>query len=265
MSDEAGAAEYLTPEMQARLEIDRQLRATGWVVQDHKGMNLVAGLGVAVREFPLKKGHGRVDYLLYIAGDAVGVLEAKKVGQTLTGVETQSGRYAEGLPESVPAAHRPLPFVYESTGVETRFTSLLDPTPRSREVHTFHRPAHLEELLRQHALFKRGEGPGTFRRGLGTMPPVDRTGLRDAQFEAIGAIEDSLARNKPRALVQMATGAGKTYAAASLTYRLLKFGGANRILFLVDRGNRVFEVNRAGMVSACPTVTYGSCLGCCGP
>ncbi|TQF01323.1 DEAD/DEAH box helicase [Kitasatospora acidiphila] len=237
MSDEVGAAEYLTPEERARLEIDKQLRACGWEVQDHKAINLSAGLGVAVREFPLKKGYGRADYLLYVDRKVVGVLEAKREGQTLTGVEPQSGRYADGLPDSVPAVRRPLPFVYESTGIETRFTSLLDPKPRSREVHTFHRPEHLLELLRQNELFTRGEGPGTFRRGLGSMPPVNPKGLRLAQYEAIGQIEESLAQDKPRALVQMATGSGKTYAAASLSYRLLKFGGAKRILFLVDRGN----------------------------
>ncbi|MEV4919440.1 DEAD/DEAH box helicase family protein [Streptomyces tirandamycinicus] len=237
MPDKVGAEEYLMPEARARLEIDRQLRSIGWAVQDHKCMNLAASLGVAVREFPLEKGSGWVDYLLYVDGDAVGVLEAKKVGQTLTGVETQSGRYAAGLPESVPTVRKPLPFAYESTGIETRFTCLLDPIPRSREIHTFHRPAHLKELLRQQELFDHGEGRGTFRRGLGAMPPIDLKGLRRAQFQAITNIEDSLAHDRPRTLVQMTTGAGKTYAAASLAYRLLKFGGARRILFLVDRGN----------------------------
>ncbi|WP_444663406.1 type I restriction endonuclease subunit R [Cellulomonas sp. CW35] len=235
--DDASGSEYLTPEMRARVEIDSQLRAAGWAVQDHKAMNIAAATGVAVREFPLVLGAGRVDYLLYVDRKAVGVLEAKKVGQTLTGVETQSGRYADGLPQDVPAVARPLPFAYESTGVETRFTSLLDPKARSREVHTFHRPEHLRDLLAAEALYQRGEGPGVLRRALRSMPPVDPKGLRQAQFDAITGVEKSLELDRPRALVQMATGAGKTYMAASEVYRLLKFGGARRVLFLVDRGN----------------------------
>jgi type I restriction enzyme R subunit len=236
---EGAGEEYLKPEQRARVEIDRQLRDAGWAVQDHKSMALGASPGVAVREFPLVKGAGYVDYLLYVDGNAVGVLEAKKVGATLTGVETQSGRYADGLPLSVPAYRRPLPFAYESTGVETRFTNLLDPKPRSREVHTFHRPEHLLRLIDAHVHFEAtpAVGPGTFRRGLQTMPPLTNKGLRDAQFDAITAVEKSLAEDKLRALIQMATGAGKTYTAASLAYRLLTFGGAKRVLFLVDRGN----------------------------
>jgi len=54
---------------------------------------------------------------------AAGVIEAKKQGVTLSGVETQSAKYTAGLPESLPAWSRPLPFFYQSTGVETRFTS----------------------------------------------------------------------------------------------------------------------------------------------
>lgn len=236
---EGAGDEYLKPEARARVEIDRQLREAGWAVQDHKSMALGASFGVAVREFPLVKGAGFVDYLLYVDGNAVGVIEAKKVGATLIGVETQSGRYADGLPPAVPAYRRPLPFAYESTGVVTRFTSLLDPKPRSREVHTFHRPEHLLRLIDAHARFETppSTGPGTFRRGLQSMPELTRKGLRDAQFDAITAVEQSLAQDKLRALIQMATGAGKTYTAASLTYRLLKFGGADRVLFLVDRGN----------------------------
>jgi len=128
------------PEDAARQRIDDALALAGWVVQDAKAVNIHAARGVAIREFLLKPDHGSADYLLYVGGDAVGVVEAKKEGETLTGVEVQSEKYSVGLPDYVPAPLQPLPFLYQSTGTETRFTSLLDPKPRSREVFSFHRP-----------------------------------------------------------------------------------------------------------------------------
>jgi type I restriction enzyme, R subunit len=132
---------YLTPEAQARVRIDEMLAAAGWVVQNYAAANLSAACGVAVREFVLAPGHGRADYLLFVDGDAVGALEAKKEGETLTGVAWQTAKYVDGIPDDVPAAlEGALPFVYQSTGTETRFTNTLDPEPTSREVFWFHRP-----------------------------------------------------------------------------------------------------------------------------
>ncbi len=133
----------MTPEQKARQKINRQLDQCGWLVQDYRNLDLSAGAGVAVREFPLSTGHS--DYLLYVNRRALGVIEAKPEGHTLTGVETQSAKYTDGLPRNLPHYRLPLPFAYESTGVVTQFTNGLDPFPRSREVFTFHRP---EELLR---------------------------------------------------------------------------------------------------------------------
>ncbi len=121
---------YLGPEARARVVIDEQLAAAGWVVQQYSDVDLGAARGIAVREFPLASGHGVVDYLLYVDGEACAVLEAKKEGNSLTGVETQSAKYSQGLPAGVPAVQRPLPFAYESTGAETRFTNRFDPVPR---------------------------------------------------------------------------------------------------------------------------------------
>ena len=132
-----------TPEAEARKIIDAKLASAGWIVQDFRAINLTAGPGVAVREFPLKAGHGEADYLLYADAKAIGVVEAKPIGHTLTGVEPQSAKYSEGLPDNLPAYARPLPFAYESTGKETRFTNNLDPDPRSRDVFHFHRPETL--------------------------------------------------------------------------------------------------------------------------
>ncbi|MBW8875330.1 MAG: type I restriction endonuclease subunit R [Acidobacteria bacterium] len=110
------------PEAAAREAIDAALIAAGWAVQDASAVNLHAGRGVAIRELPLKSGHGSADYLLYVDRRAAGVVEAKKAGATLTGVEPQTGKYSTGMPDHLPRASDPLPFLYQSTGVETRFT-----------------------------------------------------------------------------------------------------------------------------------------------
>lgn len=120
------------PEQEARKAVDRLLEQAGWEVSDPREANIHAARGVAIREFPLKSGHGFADYLLYVDGKAVGVIEAKKEGTTLTGVETQSAKYTQGLPDGLPRRGNPLSFSYESTGSETRFTNGLDPEPRSR-------------------------------------------------------------------------------------------------------------------------------------
>jgi type I restriction enzyme, R subunit len=115
----------ITPEDRARENIDKLLTGAGWMVQDKRSTNLSAGRGVAVREFPLKSGHGEADYLLFVDGAPLGVVEAKKEGDTLTGVELQTTKYSEGVPDNLTTPRRPLPFQYQSTGVETRFTNLL--------------------------------------------------------------------------------------------------------------------------------------------
>lgn len=238
----------MTPEQQARKEIDGLLAQAGWHVCDYKAANIHAARGVAIREFPLVPGHGDADYLLYIDGKAAGVVEAKKQGATLTGVERQSEKYTKGLPTSLPAWSRPLPFAYESTGIETRFTNGFDPQPRSRNVFAFHRPEMLAEWLKATPGQVRDAGAPeyldrgpTFLARMQNMPPlITEWGdhkFWPAQIIAIQNLEKSLAANKPRALIQMATGSGKTFTAISFIYRLIKFAGARRVLFLVDRGN----------------------------
>jgi type I restriction enzyme R subunit len=231
-----------TPEDRAREAIDAALRAAGWDVQDANAVNLHAGRGVAIREFRLKTGHGSADYLLYVDRKAAGVVEAKKIGDTLTGVEPQTGKYSTGMPAHLPRACDPLPFLYQSTGVETRFTNLLDPDPRSRNVMGFHRPEELAaELEADPAPYPKGHllhgKPSSLRSRLQFLPPLDAPRLWDVQRRAIENLERALQANRPRALIQMATGSGKTSTAISAAYRLIKFGGARRILFLVDRAN----------------------------
>lgn len=216
-----------TPEQRARREIDSDLTAAGWIVQDRVDLDLTAGPGIAVREFPMKAGFGFADYLLYIDRKAAGAVEAKSEG-TLTGVEAQSAKYAAGLPDNLPALHRPLPFLFESNESVTFFTNGLDPTPRSRQVFNFPRPETLAEWAAQKA---------QLRAQLKKMPPLDEARLWTVQARAIRNLEQSFGRADPRALIQMATGSGKTFTAVNVAYRLLKFANAKRILFLVDRGN----------------------------
>jgi type I restriction enzyme R subunit len=236
------------PEAEARQQIDRLLEQAGWQVQDAGAAHIHAACGVAIREFSLP-GFGFADYLLYIDGRAAGVIEAKKVGTTLTGVEVQSTRYTQGLPFGLPRWHNPLPFCYESTGVETRFTNGLDPEPRSRNVFAFHRPENLAKWL-DAALASDGVAsdlggaslaaetlPQTFLARMQKMPELKIEGLWPAQITAIANLEGSLKKNRPRSLIQMATGSGKTFTSISAIYRLIKFGGARRVLFLVDRAN----------------------------
>jgi type I restriction enzyme R subunit len=197
-------------------------------------VNLAASQGVAVREFILKPPHGRVDYLLFVDRKPVGIIEAKPEGTTLTGVEEQSAKYSAGLPDNLVAPIRPMPFAYESTGIETRFTNTADPYPRSRPLFWFHQPATLANWVR--GIVENPAGP-TLRYRLQTLPPLDPTGLWPAQAQAIGNLERSLRDDRPRALIQMATGAGKTFAAANIAYRLIKYANARRVLFLVDRAH----------------------------
>ena len=219
------------PEDRARANIDRLLTAAGWLIQNRDSINIEAGRGVAIREFPLAPGHGFADYLLYVDGYAAGIIEAKKEGVPLVEVEIQAGRYSQGLPRNLPAPRRPLPFCYQSTGVETRFTNLLEPDARSRPVFAFHRPETLAVWLESDL-----KSPGSTLRGrLRIMPPLPREGLWDHQHRVIANLEQSLARNDPRALIHMTMGSGKTFTACNFAWRLIAHAGARRVLFLVDR------------------------------
>ncbi len=214
----------MSPEEKARLVIDQKLIQSGWVVQDLDKLNPSAALGVAVREFPTSTGE--VDYALFINGTPVGVAEAKRSesGENITTVEEQSVRYANSTFKWVKREYT-IRFAYEATDKLTRFTDYQDIKCRSRTVFSFHRPETLWALL---------NAPDTVRNNLKRLPPFDVTGFRDCQIRAITNLDCSFANNRPKALVQMATGAGKTFTAITSAYRLLKFGKMNRILFLVD-------------------------------
>ena len=222
------------PEAKARENIDQLLIDAGWDIQDMKELNIMAKLWVAVREFPIK-WYGEADYLLYVDGKAIGVIEAKKEWDTLTGVETQSAKYSDNFPDYVDCWKKPLAFSYQSTGIETRFTNHMEPEAKSRNVFAFHRPETLLERV------KKNKQPLEL---LKDMPELIIKWLRPAQIEAINKLEKSLADNRPKSLIQMATWSGKTFTACNFAYRLIKFGGAKRILFLVDRGNLARQTHK---------------------
>jgi len=230
--------DYLHPEQLARKRIDAMLVRAGWIVQDYKSINLYAGTGVAVRE--LVTAAGPADYVLFVDRQAVGVIEAKKKGTTLSGVEWQTIKYQTHVPDELPAVlvDDHLPYGYESTGEETWFTCRFDPEPTARRVFWFHRPETLADEIAEWVHHR----TGSLRARIPDLPPLDDdpNWLRDAQAVAIRNLEASLKDNHSRALIQMATGSGKTFCAANICERLLdhRLGArAKRVLFLVDRAN----------------------------
>jgi type I restriction enzyme R subunit len=214
------------PEQIARDNIDKQLTECGWIIQKKKQINLGAGIGVAVTEYQTEIGPA--DYVLFVEGKPVGVIEAKKEeeGVHLTIHEDQSKDYADSKLKYL--NNDPLPFVYESTGTVTRFTDYRDPKPRSRPVFAFHRPETFQKLLKKDK---------TLRCRIQDIPSLPTAGLRDCQIAAINNLETSFRGNHPKALIQMATGSGKTFTAITAIYRLLTYAKAGRVLFLVDTKN----------------------------
>ena len=248
-----------TPEHQARERIDALLEQSGWVIQDTAQINVGAGTGVAVREFSVDlkdRFKGYADYLLYVDQKPVGVLEAKRADTSPQNAELQAKDYTNGLAKNIDAPINPLPFCYLSNGAVHLFSNGLDPLPRTRRVFQFHRPETLAEWINADSLAKwtaawagdpaaerplgpglYGDRPSTLRSRIQALPPVEIPNLWQNKVEAIRKLEESLRADKPRALIQMATGSGKTLLAVTAIYRLIKFGGARRVLFLVDRGN----------------------------
>jgi len=214
------------PEQVARDQIDKQLLACGWVVQSKSKINLSENLGVAVREY--QTDVGPADYVLFVDGKPVGVIEAKREeeGHKLSVHEDQAEDYATAKLKYL--NNEKLPFVYLSTGEVTTLTDFRDPKPRARNVFSFHRPKTIQDWLKK---------PKSLRTSINDLNVLPIEGLRDCQVNAITNLEKSFKSNKPRALIQMATGSGKTFTAITFIYRLLKFTQAKKILFLVDTKN----------------------------
>ncbi len=215
------------PEQIARDLIDGKLVEAGWFVQDKDAIDFSVGQGIAVREY--QTDVGPADYVLFVDRRAVGVIEAKPEdwGHKITTVEEQSAGYAAAKLKWV-NNNAPLPFVYESTGIITRFTDGRDPKPRSREVFTFHRPETMAEWLSK---------PESLRARLHDIPALNPPACATARSKRSETSSNPFKEDRPRALIQMATGSGKTFTAITSVYRLLKHADAKRILFLVDTKN----------------------------
>jgi len=215
-----------TPEAKARQTIDKKLCEAGYIVQDMQELNPRASLGVAVREYPTESGP--MDYLIFIDEKPVGVIEAKAddKGEILLSVSEQVQRYMESELKYTKNGEK-MRFSYVATGVRTNFCDYGDDA-RTREVFSFHRPETLAAWIKDGS---------TLRNRMKIFPDFDNHGFRDCQTRAIFNLEKSFSQNRPRALIQMATGAGKTFTAITAVYRLLKFAKAKRILFLVDTKN----------------------------
>jgi type I restriction enzyme R subunit len=214
------------PEQIARDKIDLMVKEAGWIVQSKNEVDLGAGRGIALREYQAETKFA--DYVLFVDKKPVGIIEAKKEdeGHKLTVAEDQASEYAQAKLKYLD--NDPLPFVFESTGTITHFRDTRDPKPRGRTIFWFYRPETLAEwLLKDKSLRSR----------LLDIPQLNEAGLRPAQIMAIKNLEQSFKKNKPKALIQMATGAGKTFTAATFVYRLLEHAKAKRILFLVDTKN----------------------------
>lgn len=214
------------PEQIARDKIDSLLVASGWIIQDKEKINLNASGAVVVRYYLTQDGK-ETDYVMFVDKKPCGIIEAKREEEAvrLTMHESQAEEYA--ISKLKYLNNDPLPFVYESTGDVTRFTDFRDPKPRSRNVFTFHRPETFRKWLQEDSVRK------TFQ----NLPKLKTEGLRDCQITAITKLEQSFKDFKPKALIQMATGSGKTFTAITFIYRLLKYTNAKRILFLVDTKN----------------------------
>ncbi|MFP4605228.1 MAG: DEAD/DEAH box helicase family protein, partial [Bacteroidales bacterium] len=220
----------ITPEQKAREKIDAKLKQAGWVVQNKDEMDFSVSDGVAVREYPTDEGPA--DYVLFLNEQSgplpVGIIEAKRAeeGHHLSVVQEQANGYARANLKYI--SNSAIYFIYVSNGEITKFTDKRDPKPRSREVFSFHQPNTLRDYL------KKGK---SLRQRLWELPELPEKDLYSCQVNAIKNLEESCKNAKPKALVQMATGSGKTFTAITSVYRLLKYADAQRILFLVDTRN----------------------------
>ena len=214
----------MTPEEKARVKIDQMFEDAGWQVVDRDFYSPTI-TAAAIRE-GLLIGNHEADYFLFINGMAVGILEAKRKEVDVASdiVCEQAELYARGVPDCYRAFSRPLPIIYQSNGETTYFRDFRDKDGELIELNHIHTPKEIVKLL-------------AIQDPYAGLPTLKRKGLRDCQYEAISELENSFRAGQNRALIVLATGAGKTYTACLAAYRLLAYTPMKRILFLVDRNN----------------------------
>lgn len=214
----------MKPEEKARVKIDQMFVDAGWKVVDRDFYSPTI-TAAAIRE-GLLEGNREADYFLFINGKAVGVLEAKREEVDVASdiVCEQTIKYTRYVPECYQAYLRPLPFIYQSNGVTTLFRDCRVEDSDYEPMNRIHTPKEMVKML----------GIDDPYAGL---PTLQNKGLRDCQYEAISELENSFRSGQNRALLVLATGAGKTYTACMSAYRFLAYTPMKRILFLVDRNN----------------------------
>jgi type I restriction enzyme R subunit len=214
----------MQPEEKARVKIDQMFADAGWRVvdRDEYAPNMSA---VAIRE-GLLSGNKEADYFLFINGKAVGVLEAKReeIDVSSSSVAEQAIDYAKSVPNCYQAYSRPLPIIYRSNGHDVLFNDFRDPDAPAEVLNRIHTPKEICKLLGIKDYYAQ-------------LPTLNKRGLRDCQYEAITALESSFRTGQNKALIVLATGAGKTYTACLAAYRMLSYTPTKRVLFLVDRNN----------------------------
>ena len=213
-----------TPEEKARERIDEMFGEAGWKVlsRDEYAPNISA---VALEE-GLMNGNLEADYLLFVNGKAVGVLEAKRVEVDVdcSVVEEQAVKYTRALPDWYQYWQKPLPLAYVSNGKQHLFKDNRIPDSEFQPISRIHTPKEIVEMLNISDMYA-------------GLPALKEKGLRACQFEAITNLENSFREGQKRALMVLATRAGKTYTACTVAYRFLSYTPMKRVLFLVDRNN----------------------------
>lgn len=214
----------MKPEEKARVKIDQMFEDAGWKVVDREFYSPTI-TAAAIRE-GLLEGNNEADYFLFINGKAVGVLEAKREEANIASsrVCEQAIKYTRYVPECYQTYLRPLPFIYQSNGVSTLFRDCRIEDSDYEDMNRIHTPKEMVKMLGI-------EDP------YAGLPTLQSKGLRDCQYEAISELENSFRAGQNRALLVLATGAGKTFTACMAAYRLLAYTPMKRILFLVDRNN----------------------------
>lgn len=214
----------MTPEEKARQKIDLWFAEAGWKVINREDYEPTC-TAVAIRE-GLLKGNLEADYFLFINGKAIGVLEAKReeIDPFSNNVCEQAVLYAKSVPHIYQAYQKPLPFIFTSNGKELFFCDFREQKQSFKQIMAIPTPYELVKQL----------GISDYFAGL---PSLQKKGLRDCQYEAVTELEKSFRSGQNRALMVLATGAGKTYTACLAAYRLLSYTPMRRVLFLVDRNN----------------------------
>ena len=213
----------MLPEELARVKIDKQLNNAGWDIIARN--EYLPNSTVAVKE-ALMKGNTESDYLLFIDGKAIAVVEAKKEANNLGDeVAAQAESYSAN-PQAWYAlwVDEMIPLVYLANGNKIYFKNMLVPDSDYEELSAMHSPKKMLQLIGQISEY-------------GALPRIEKKGLRDCQYNAEVALVASLKDGKKKALAILATGSGKTYLACLASYRMLNYTPVKRVLFLVDRNN----------------------------